>query len=61
MLLVEDGRTGPTIKTVQKSHLDEEDEEEGWEEMAKKKKEKKNRWRSKKDGNGLKEMLGYTP
>jgi len=50
-----------TIKTVKKSeNVSDEDDEEGWEEMKKKREKKKSTWRTKKDTNGLKEMLGYT-
>ena len=48
-----------TIKTVKKSeHVSDEDDEEGWEEMAKKREKKKSLWKTKKDPNGLKDMLG---
>ena len=49
-----------TIKAVKKSgNISDEDDEEGWEEMAKKREKKKSLWRTKKDSNGLKELLGY--
>lgn len=50
-----------TIKPVKNSgNVSDEDDEEGWEEMAKKREKKKSLWRTKKDTNGLKELLGYT-
>lgn len=50
-----------TIKAVKKSgNVSDEDDDEGWEEMKKKREQKKSIWRTKKDTNGLKEMLGYT-
>lgn len=50
-----------TIKPVKDSgNASEEDDEEGWEEMAKKREKKKSLWRTKKDTNGLKDLLGLT-
>jgi len=50
-----------TITAVRKTaNVSDEDDEEGWEEMSKKREKKKSLWRTKKDSNGLKEMLGYT-
>lgn len=50
----------PTIRAVPRKEAEEEDEEEAWAEMKRKKEKKKSIWKSKKDNNGLKEMLGYT-
>jgi len=53
-------KNGPTVKAVKKSaSASDEDDEEGWEQMAKKREKKKSIWRSKKDTNGLKDLLGY--
>jgi hypothetical protein len=49
-----------TIKTVQKVDNDDEDDDEGWAEMQKKREKKRSLWKSKKDTNGLSEMVGYT-
>jgi hypothetical protein len=49
-----------TIKMPKKSgNVSDEDDEEGWEEMKKKREKKKSLWKTKKDPNGLKEMMGY--
>ncbi|KAF7905524.1 uncharacterized protein EAF01_006045 [Botrytis porri] len=55
-----DSKHASTIKTVQRVDNDDEDDEEGWAEMKKKREQKKSIWKSKKDTNGLSEMLGYT-
>jgi hypothetical protein len=50
-----------TVKAVRNSgNVSEEDDDEGWEEMKKKREKKKSIWRTKKDTNGLSQMLGYT-
>lgn len=50
-----------TIKPVKTSgNVSDEDDEEGWEEMAKKREKKKSLWRTKKDTNGFKDLLGFT-
>jgi len=49
-----------TIKAVKVSgNQSEEDDEEGWEEMKKKREKKKSLWRTKRDTNGFKDLLGF--
>jgi hypothetical protein len=49
-----------TVKPVKTSgNVSDEDDEEGWEEMAKKREKKKSLWRTKKDTNGFKDLLGF--
>ena len=49
-----------TIKPVKTSgNISDEDDEEGWEEMAKKREKKKSLWKTKKDNNGFKDLLGF--
>lgn len=49
-----------TIKQVRKmKSASDEDDEEGWAEMKAKRDKKKSMWRSKKEDNGLKEMVNY--
>jgi len=49
-----------TVKAVKKSanHSDD-DDEEGWQAMKQKREKKKSVWRSKKDMNGIKEILNF--
>jgi hypothetical protein len=49
----------PGIRVVKHDVEDDEDEEEGWAEMKKKRENKRSLWRSKKEKDGLKEILGY--
>ncbi|KAG0651126.1 hypothetical protein D0Z07_2605 [Hyphodiscus hymeniophilus] len=50
-----------TIKPVKKSgNISDEDDEEGWEEMSKKREKKKSTWRTKKETNGFKDLLGFS-
>lgn len=56
----ENKNSSSTIKPVKTSgNVSDEDDEEGWEEMAKKREKKKSLWRTKKDNNGFKDLLGF--
>jgi hypothetical protein len=56
----ENKNVSSTIKPVKTSgNVSDEDDEEGWEEMAKKREKKKSLWRTKKDTNGLKDLIGF--
>jgi len=49
-----------TVKMTKMSgNVSDEDDEEGWEEMMKKREKKKSLWKTKKDPDGLKEIMGY--
>jgi len=50
-----------TVKAVKKSgNVSDEDDEEGWEEMKKKRERKMSNWKTKKEHNGLQQMVDYT-
>jgi len=57
-----DNKSGSTtVRAIKKSgNASDEDDEEGWEAMKQKREKKKSVWKSKKDINGIKEMVDYT-
>ena len=57
----ENKNASSTIKPVKSSgNISDEDDEEGWEEMVKKREKKKSLWRTKKDNNGFRDLLGFS-